>query len=164
MQQAAPRLVRDIATAHGLTASAEFRDGYPVTVNDTAEMAFAEQTVTDVLGDGHYITAPDPLTGAEDFSYVLEQVPGAYLMVGACPPGADPFTAPFNHSAEAVFDDAALTDGTALYTELALRRLADVLRWADRSRHGFLVRGSRRPPAWPGPRPRPRGARRARTR
>ena len=125
VQQAAPRLVRDIATAHGLTASAEFRDGYPVTVNDTAEMAFAEQTVTDVLGDGHYITAPDPLTGAEDFSYVLEQVPGAYLMVGACPPGTDPFTAPFNHSAEAVFDDAALTDGTALYTELALRRLAD---------------------------------------
>ncbi len=125
VQQAAPRLVRDIATAHGLTASAEFRDGYPVTVNDTAEMAFAEQTVTDVLGAGHYITAPDPLTGSEDFSYVLEQVPGAYLMVGACPPGADPFTAPFNHSAEAVFDDAALTDGTALYTELALRRLAD---------------------------------------
>ena len=45
-------------------------------------------------------------------------------MLGACPPGEDPETAPSNHSAVAVFDDAALADGTALYAELALRRLA----------------------------------------
>ena len=66
---------------------------------------------------------PDPVTGSEDFSFVLEQVPGAFLMLGACPPGADPATAPFNHSPEAVFDDAVLADGTALLAELALRRL-----------------------------------------
>jgi amidohydrolase len=124
VEKAAPRLARDIATAHGLTATAEFRDGYPVTVNDADELAFAAQTVTDVLGHGRYVTAPDPLTGSEDFSYVLEQVPGAFLMLGACTPEVDPFTAPFNHSAEAVFDDAVLPDGTALYAELALRRLA----------------------------------------
>jgi hippurate hydrolase len=123
VQAAAPRLARDIATAHGLTATAEFVDGYPVTSNDAAELTFAEETVAAVLGDGRYIAAPDPLTGSEDFSYVLEQVPGAYLMLGACPPDSDPFTAPFNHSAEAVFDDAALPDGTAVYAELALRRL-----------------------------------------
>jgi hippurate hydrolase len=121
---AGPRLARDIATAHGLTATAEFVDGYPVTVNDAAELEFAEQTVAEVLGDGRYIAAPDPLTGSEDFSYVLEQVPGAFLMLGACPPDADVSTAPFNHSAEAVFDDGVLPAGTALYTELALRRLA----------------------------------------
>jgi amidohydrolase len=124
VQQAAPRLARDIASGHGLTATAEFRDGYPVTVNDAEELAFAEQTVAEVLGDGRYIAAPDPLTGSEDFSYVLEQVPGAFLMLGACPAATDPFTAPFNHSAEAVFDDDVLPDGTALYAELALRRLA----------------------------------------
>jgi len=124
VQAAAPRTALQVAGAHGLTATAEFRDGYPVTVNDAVELAFAEQTVADVLGDGRYIAAPDPLTGSEDFSYVLEQVPGAFLMLGACPPDADPFTAPFNHSAEAVFDDAVLPDGTALYTALALRRLA----------------------------------------
>jgi amidohydrolase len=124
VQKAAPKLARDIASAHGLTATAEFVDGYPVTVNNTAELQFAEQTVADVLGEGRYIAAPDPLTGSEDFSYVLEQVPGAFLMLGACPPGTDPFTAPFNHSAEAVFDDAVLPDGTALYAELAMRRLA----------------------------------------
>ena len=64
---------------------------------------------------------PYPLTGSEDFSYVLDQVPGAFIMLGACPPGADPATAPFNHSAEAVFDDAVLADGAALLAELALR-------------------------------------------
>ena len=93
-------------------------------MNDGDELTFAEQTVTDVLGDGRYFAAPDPLTGSEDFSYVLEQVPGAFLMLGACAPDTDPFAAPFNHSAEAVFDDAVLADGTALYAELALRRLA----------------------------------------
>jgi amidohydrolase len=124
VEKAAPRVARDIATAHGLSATTEFRDGYPVTVNDTDELAFAEQTVADVLGDGRYVSAPDPLTGSEDFSYVLDEVPGAFLMLGACTPDVDPFTAPFNHSAEAVFDDDVLPDGTALYAELALRRLA----------------------------------------
>ncbi len=122
--QAAPRLARDIATAHGLTATAEFVDGYPVTVNDPAELEFAEQTVAEVLGNGRYVAAPDPLTSSEDFSYVLEQVPGAFLMLGACPADTDAGTAPFNHSAEAVFDDTVLPAGTALYAELALRRLA----------------------------------------
>jgi metal-dependent amidase/aminoacylase/carboxypeptidase family protein len=69
------------------------------------------------------VTAPNPIPGAEDFSYVLTEVPGAYLMLGAVPADADPLTAPFNHSAHAVFDDAAVPDGTALYAALALRRL-----------------------------------------
>ncbi len=124
VQDAAPKLARDIAAAHGLTATAEFRDGYPVTVNDPSEVDFAAATIREVLGDGSHITAPNPLTGSEDFSYVLERVPGAFVMLGACPPDANPATAPFNHSAEAVFDDAVLPDGTALYVELALRRLA----------------------------------------
>jgi len=54
---------------------------------------------------------------------VLEEVPGAFVMLGACPPGVDPATAPFNHSALAVFDDLVLADGAALFTELAVRRL-----------------------------------------
>jgi amidohydrolase len=118
------RMVRQIASGHGLEADASFVDGYPVTVNDQAEFAFAERTSGDLLGDARFLAAPFPLTGSEDFSYVLGQVPGAFLMLGACPPGMDPATAAYNHSAEAVFDDAALADGTALYAELALRRLA----------------------------------------
>jgi amidohydrolase len=123
VRDAAVRLVHDIATAHGLTATAEFTKGYPVTVNDQAEVQFAAGVVADVLGEERYVGMASPLAGAEDFSYVLEQVPGAFVMLGACPPGADPATAPNNHSADAVFDDAVLADGAALYAELALRRL-----------------------------------------
>jgi amidohydrolase len=124
VREAAPRVAREIAAAHGLTARADFQDGYPVTVNDAGESEFAAQTVAAVLGADRYLTAPNPLTGAEDFSYVLNEVPGAFVMLGACPRDADPFAVPFNHSPEAVFDDAVLPDGTALYAELALRRLA----------------------------------------
>jgi len=119
-----PRLITDIADAHGLTADAEYATEYPVTVNDAAEAAFAGQTIAEVFGPGRGETAQFPITGAEDFSFVLEEVPGAFVFLGACPPGTDPEHAPTNHSAVATFDDAALADGTALYAELALRRLA----------------------------------------
>jgi len=119
-----PRLITDIASAHGLTADAEYAAEYPVTVNDAAEAAFAEQVITEVFGPDRGETARHPITGAEDFSFVLEEVPGAFVFVGACPPELDPETAPTNHSAVAQFDDCVLTEGTALYAELALRRLA----------------------------------------
>lgn len=124
IRESALHLVRQIASAHGLAAEAEFVDGYPVTVNDQTEFGFAEQITGELLGDGKFLAAPFPLTGSEDFSYILEQVPGAFLMIGACPAGNEPATAAYNHSAEAVFDDAVLADGTALYAELALRRLS----------------------------------------
>jgi metal-dependent amidase/aminoacylase/carboxypeptidase family protein len=121
---AAIMLVSDIASAHGLTATAGFRNGYPVTVNDASEVAFAQDTVAGLLGRDRCVPMRFPLTGAEDFSFVLEQVPGAFVMLGACPRGTDPGGAAFNHSPEAAFDDAVLGDGAALYAELALRRLA----------------------------------------
>jgi amidohydrolase len=119
-----PRLIGDIARGHGLTAEAVYAAEYPVTVNDEGEAAFAAETIGAVFGAERAELAQFPLTGAEDFSFVLEQVPGAFVMLGACPPGTDPLTAPTNHSAHAVFDDAVLADGAALYAELALRRLA----------------------------------------
>src|SRR5712691_3141052 len=119
-----PRLIKDIAGAHGLTADAEYAAEYPVTVNDATEAEFALQTIADAFGPGRGQRAQFPITGAEDFSFVLEEVPGAFVFLGACPPDRDPETAPTNHSAIAVFDDAALAEGTALYAELALRRMA----------------------------------------
>jgi metal-dependent amidase/aminoacylase/carboxypeptidase family protein len=123
VRESAVRLVHEIAAAHGLTATAEFTGSYPVTVNDNGEEQFAADVVADFLGEDRFHPQANPLAGAEDFSYVLEQVPGAFVMLGACPPGVDPATAPFNHSALAVFDDMVLADGAALFTELAVRRL-----------------------------------------
>jgi amidohydrolase len=124
VKEASVRLMAGIAAAHGVQADAEYIDSYPVTVNDAAAIAFAEQTSTALFGAERFITQANPLTGAEDFSFVLEQVPGAFLMIGACPPGRDPATAPFNHAADAVFDDSVLADGSTLLAELALRTLA----------------------------------------
>lgn len=118
------RLAGDIAGAHGLTVAAEYEEGYPVTVNDSGEAAFATATAASMFGTGRATTAGQPLTGSEDFSYVLEQIPGAFVMLGACVRGSDPQAAPSNHSALAAFDDEVLADGTALYAELALRRLS----------------------------------------
>ena len=119
-----PRLIGDIASAHGLTAEVGYTAEYPVTVNDAAEAAFAGRVIAEVFGPERGETAGFPIPGSEDFSFVLEQVPGAFVFLGACPPARDPETAPTNHSAVAVFDDAALPEGAALYAELALRRLA----------------------------------------
>ena len=123
VRESAVRVVHQIAAAHGLTATAEFTGSYPVTINDDEEARFAADVVADFLGEDRYHPQASPMAGAEDFSYVLEQVPGAFIMLGACPPGVDPATAPFNHSALAVFDDMVLADGAALFTELAVRRL-----------------------------------------
>jgi amidohydrolase len=118
-----PRVAEGIARAHGLEVEARYVEEYPVTVNDADEAAFATGVITDAFGPGRGEVADFPITGAEDFSFVLEQVPGAFVFLGACPPGRDPQSAPTNHSAIAEFDDAALAEGTTLYAELALRRL-----------------------------------------
>ncbi|WP_188186797.1 M20 metallopeptidase family protein [Nonomuraea sp. SYSU D8015] len=116
-------VVRGIAAAHGLEAEASFGMGYPVTVNDQSEADFVGRTADELFGPGRYFVAPQPVMGSEDFSYVLEEVPGAFVFLGACPPDRDPAVAPYNHSPEAVFDDAVLPDGAALYASLAHARL-----------------------------------------
>jgi len=117
------RVVRGVGEAHGLTVEAEVTEGYPVTVNDHGEAAFAAATATELLGANNYIEMPHPVAGAEDFAVIGELVPSAYLMLGACPPDRDPFTAPYNHSPEAQFDDAVIGSGAALLAALALGRL-----------------------------------------
>ncbi|SEL79052.1 M20 metallopeptidase family protein [Streptacidiphilus jiangxiensis] len=124
MREGTRRLLTGIAAAHGLTAEVDYQDGYPALVNDPAETALAARTVTDLFGPRRYLDASAPTPGAEDMAFVLDEVPGTYLMLGACPPGGDFATAPYNHSPQAVFDDSVLPDGAALLTELTLRRLA----------------------------------------
>ncbi|MGW4381685.1 M20 metallopeptidase family protein [Kitasatospora sp. NPDC004531] len=118
------RLVRGIGEAHGCEVDAVVEPGYPVTVNDPAEAAFAERTIRELLGDERYVEMPRPVAGSEDFGMLAALVPAAYVMVGACPPGTDPFTAPYNHSAQARFDDAVVPDAAAVLAALALGRTA----------------------------------------
>ncbi|MFI8325486.1 M20 family metallopeptidase [Streptomyces sp. NPDC085529] len=119
------RVVHGIAAAHGVHAALDYRETYPVTENDPAESAFALRTAQRLLGADRAFEAPRPITGSEDFSLVLREVPGAYLGIGACPPDRDPATAPMNHSPQAVFDDRAVLDAAVLLAELAARRLQE---------------------------------------
>jgi amidohydrolase len=123
VQQVATRLVEGIAQAHGLTAETRYEIGYPVTVNDAREHDFVVDTVTQLFGADRYAELDHPRTGAEDFSFVLREVPGTFVFLSACA-AADPATAPSNHSPLAAFDDSVLPDGAALLAELAVRRLA----------------------------------------
>jgi hippurate hydrolase len=120
----AVRLCAGIAEAHGLRAEIEWETLYPVTINDPSEADFLAATAADLLGAPATMLMPHAHTGSEDFARVLERVPGAFAFLGATPAGVDPGTAPFNHSAQAVFDESALVAGSALYAQLALDRLA----------------------------------------
>ncbi|MEU8003407.1 M20 family metallopeptidase [Catellatospora sp. NPDC049111] len=117
-------VVHGIAAAHGLTADADYVPGYPVTMNDGGEAEFAARTAAELFGEDRFAWTANPVAGAEDMSYVLERVPGAFVYLGACPPGLDPMTAPLNHAPEARYDDAVVPDGAVLLAELAWRRLS----------------------------------------
>ncbi len=116
-------VLEGIASAHGLTIDIDYLIGYPVTVNDEGEAGFVADTITELFGADRFSPMANPEAGAEDFSYVLEQVPGAFVFLSACPPGVDPATAAANHAPQARFDDGVLADGATLLAELALRRL-----------------------------------------
>ncbi|WP_242907226.1 M20 metallopeptidase family protein [Actinomadura terrae] len=117
-------LLEGLARAHGLEADVTYFADYPVTVNDGGEAAFVADTVRDAYGEDRYAAAPRPMPASEDFSFICNEVPSAFIALGACPPDLDPATAAFNHSPEARYDSGVLADGAALYAELAARRLA----------------------------------------
>jgi amidohydrolase len=126
------RVCEGIAAAHGLDVDAVYSQEYPVTVNDGTEAAFAAETVAELFGGEAFEPMARPITGAEDFSRVIADVPGAMVFLGAAAPGADYTTTPNNHSQYATFDDGVLSAGAALYAGLALRRLAA----ADQDQYG----------------------------
>ncbi len=68
-------------------------------------------------------TFDHPLPGAEDFSFVLEEVPGAMAFVGVCVPERDPATAPYSHWSNALHDDGMLAEGATLLAAMALDHL-----------------------------------------
>jgi len=121
---AVERVATHVAAAHEMTVDFQLVEGYPVTVNDAGVAAQVLANAAALLGDRAAARMPDPLMGAEDFSYVLQRVPGAMAFLGACPPGLDPEKAPANHSNLVVFDEEPLPAGVALYARMALQALS----------------------------------------
>jgi hippurate hydrolase len=118
------RVAEGVTAAHDGGVDVDVVLGYPVTVNDLGFSGFTTDLAGELLGADRVSVMPAPIMGAEDFSYVLQRVPGAMAFLGACPPGDDPRLAPPNHSNRVVFDEEAMATGIAMYAAVALRRLA----------------------------------------
>ncbi|WP_350270813.1 M20 family metallopeptidase [Brevibacterium sp. CBA3109] len=117
------QLAKGIAEAHGCTAEVDFQVQYPVTVNDEAETAWTLDQVRGLLGEDRVEVSPHPIMPSEDFSFVLHEVPGTYMMLGAKRTDVPEERQGDNHSPFVIFDDTVLGDQAALLSRLALERL-----------------------------------------
>ena len=126
IQIEAVRLCTAIAEGYGLTAEVKIVEQYPVTVNNDSHAQFVGKVAVDLFGNEAYMEMPHPIAGAEDYSRVLEAVPGSYVFLGASV-DQDFMNSEVNHSPRAKFDDAVLYRGTALLSELAVRSLNEMV-------------------------------------
>lgn len=117
------QVAKGIASAHGASAEIVVERGYPVTVNDTDAAVFALATAETLLGKRNAVEMPNPVMGAEDWSYVLQQVPGAMAFLGTRPKGVAPHETAPNHSNRMILDEEAMVAGIATYAGVALRWL-----------------------------------------
>ncbi len=114
------RVAEGIAAAHGVDAKVHIVPGYPVTVNDPGFAAFARGVAAELVGPPAVLDMRAPIMGAEDFSYILQRVPGSIVFLGVRPPGGagEPL-----HSSRMHVHEDALATGVALHAALALRWL-----------------------------------------
>lgn len=114
-----PLMLTGIAEANGCTLDAEFIASYPVTYNDPTETEFVLSVLDELVGAERVTRLEAPSMASEDFAYVLEEVPGALVFLGAA---LTENPAPM-HSERAVFDDGVLGLQASILAELAWRRL-----------------------------------------
>jgi hippurate hydrolase len=107
-------IVAGQAAAYGVTARLDYHEGYPATVNDADKTAFAAEVAREVAGAAAVNAAAGREMGAEDFSYMLEARPGAYLFLGQGP-GAGLHHPAYN------FNDAVAPVGASFFARLVER-------------------------------------------
>ncbi len=117
------QLAMGIAAAHGMGAKVTVTKGFPVTLCDPRAVDFGAATVAELFGADHWKALASPIMGGEDFSYVLEKVPGAMFFIGVAHEGADWRQCCGIHSTRMVLDEAVLPKGAALLAGLAARFL-----------------------------------------
>jgi hippurate hydrolase len=120
---AMPDLIRrvsgGVAAAHGVEAEVAFTPLYPVTMNDPRVFDQVSDIARSVLDTAAVQTMPAPMMAAEDWSYVLQRIPGVMVNLGARPRDRELAGFPQNHSNLVVFEEAALASGVALYAAVA---------------------------------------------
>jgi amidohydrolase len=113
-EQKVRSIAAKIAEALGATAEIEYRRGYPATVNSAREAAFAARVGEQVFGKGKVMTEVDPTMGGEDFSYMLQACPGAYVWLGQ---GGGPHSC-FLHNPNYDFNDEVIPLGAGYLAAL----------------------------------------------
>jgi len=113
------RTVHDIAHSGGATAIVKISKGGLITSNDEALTARMLPTLQRTAGPGG-ARVINPITGSEDFPVFTKEVPGLFFFLGVLPQGADPKTAPANHSPLFFADEAALPTGVRALANLAV--------------------------------------------
>jgi amidohydrolase len=116
------RTAAGIAQSGGAAAEVTIDPGYPVTCNDPNLIARMAPVLAATAGQGHAILIP-PCTGAEDFSYFEQQVPGLYFFLGVTPADRDCRKAPKLHSPQFYVDESAILLGIRTLARLTLARL-----------------------------------------
>lgn len=102
------------AAAQGCTANIDYQRRYPATINTAPEAALAREVAADMGLDTSMV---GPSMASEDFAFMLNEVPGAYLWLGAAREGENPGL----HSAKFDFNDAVLPAGAEFWVRLARR-------------------------------------------
>lgn len=108
-----------IAETWGATANVDIIKGYPVTYNDPNLTEKMLPTIKKVAGNDHVVLSK-AVTGAEDFSFYAQKIPGLFLFLGGMTPGMDPTKAGPHHTPDFFIDESGMKLGVKLYCELAV--------------------------------------------
>jgi hippurate hydrolase len=111
------RVVSSVAAAFGATATIDIRRKYPVTSNHPDQAAFAASVAAEIAGADRVDTDTQPIMGAEDFSFMLESRPGAFILVGNGDSAG-------LHSPLFDFNDETIPVGSSYWAKLVEKRLA----------------------------------------
>ncbi|MGF6966999.1 hippurate hydrolase [Paraburkholderia sp. WC7.3g] len=115
LQQRITEVATGQAAVFGARAEVDYQRRYPVLVNDAAMTALARQVALDWLGEDGLIRDMQPLTGSEDFAFLLERCAGSYLIIG----NGDGEGGCMVHNPGYDFNDACLATGAAYWAKLA---------------------------------------------
>jgi amidohydrolase len=123
LHTAVRQLAEGIAAAHGLSAVVTITEGFPVTICDPRAVDLVQAVTAELWAPEAFLRLPDPIMGAEDFSYVLELVPGAMAFLGVSHEGEDWTRCCGIHSTRMMVDESVMPGGAALLAALATRYL-----------------------------------------
>lgn len=111
------------AKTFGVSVETKWMPATKVLMNNAEAISNSRRVIEEIFGPNRYLDMADPIPGGEDFASVLDEIPGAFIFMGAAPDGTDIRTAASNHSNRAIFDDEVLPSGAAFLAAMAFDTL-----------------------------------------